>query len=242
MNMDESLHIRTSTGVSLDYELAGLGDRIIAWLLDILILAAYIFVIQYFVINEGDYSTLIIILLYLPVLVYHFVMETFANGQSIGKRVRNIQVVRLDGRQAGIGEYAMRSVMRLLEITLCNGSLAILSIVSTKNAQRLGDLAAGTTVVKLKASHQLADSLLREMPENYEVKIPQAELMTNTDAETINRVLLELKRTRNSSIIMKFAQQARANISQRLNIESELNDLDFLNAISNDYSYLQSQA
>lgn len=243
MNMDESLHIRTSTGVSLDFEVASLGDRVMAWFIDILVLGAYVILMNVilFGIIEFRSDTIFYILIYLPVMLYHFMMETFMNGQSVGKRAREIQVVKLDGSQAGVGEYAMRSILRLVDITLTNGALAILFIVGTQRAQRLGDLAAGTTVVKLKKTNSLSNSLLRETDEDYEVRFKEAALLSNEDAETINRLLLELKRTRNSHHLIKLAQKARVELSERLKLDSFLNDLEFLETIANDYSYLQSK-
>src|SRR5688500_17797153 len=147
--MEENLHIRTSTGVDLSFELASLGDRILAWFLDMLVIVAYSFIMAMLVATFTDGGTtagVVLGILLLPAGFYHFLSETLLNGQSIGKRARNIQVLRLDGQQPTIGNYAMRSLIRLLEISLLQGSLAMLFIVGSKYGQRLGDIAAGTTV------------------------------------------------------------------------------------------------
>jgi len=241
--MDENLHIRTSTGVDLSLDLASLGDRIIAWLLDVLVVGSYVLITQLIVsfgLGTGNIAILEVIVI-LPAIFYHFLMEVFMNGQSIGKRARNIQVVRLDGMPTTLGNYAMRFVLRLLEITLVQGSLAMLFIVGSKYGQRLGDIAAGTTVVKVKRENSFEATLYRNVEENHEVKFPQVAQLTNEDAETINVLLLELKKSRNEIGLLRLVQQARKNICERLQIESDLNDMAFLNATINDYNFLQAQ-
>lgn len=242
--MDENLHIRTSTGVDLSLDLASLGDRILAWLLDALVLVGYIIISQQILTTLSGGEEIIAFRLFfaLPAFFYHFYMEVFMNGQTIGKRARDIQVVRLDGMPVTLGNYAMRYLLRLLEISALQGSLAMLFIVGSKYGQRLGDIAAGTTVVKVKRENYMESTLYREVEENYQVKYPQAGLMTNEDAETISLLLLELKKSRNEISLLRLVQQARKNICQRLSIESESNDMDFLNVLMNDYNFIQSKA
>lgn len=242
--MDENLHIQTSTGVDLSFELASLGDRILAWILDVLVIGAYAFVAS--IISASIFSGTDALVaqgvLMLPVLLYHFLSESLLNGQTIGKRARNIQVVRLDGQQATVGNYAMRSLIRVLEISILQGSLAMLFIVGTKYGQRLGDVAAGTTLIKLKKQNSMADSLYREVSESHQVQYPEAIELSNEDAETIGQLLQGLRNSRNDMVFLKMAQEARKRLSERLSISSPANDIDFLYAILDDYNYLQSRA
>ncbi|MDX5319513.1 MAG: RDD family protein [Bacteroidota bacterium] len=242
--MDEKLHIRTSTGVNLDYELASLGDRVTAWLIDMLIILGYVIISQYSLqqVTGWTESGLIEVLFLLPALLYHFILETLMNGQSFGKRAREIQVVRLDGMQAGVGEYALRALVRILEVTLLQGALAMLCIVSSKYGQRLGDVAAGTTVIKLKKQVNFTKTLYREVEEDHEVRYPQVANMTNEEAETLSKLMDQVKLSHNASHLMRYAQKARKVLCTKLNIESEENDLDLLTALLNDYNYLQSRA
>lgn len=242
--MDENLHIRTSTGVDLSLDLASLGDRILAWLLDALVIAGYVFVSQAILslLSDGGDIVALQAILALPAVFYHLLMEVFMNGQSIGKRARDIQVVRLDGMPVSLGNYFMRYLLRLLEVTALQGSLAMLFIVGSKYGQRLGDIAAGTTVVKVKRENYMESTLYREVDEHYVVKYPQAAQMTNEDAETIGLLLFELKKSRNEISLLRLVQQARKNICGRLSIESESNDMEFLNTLMDDYNFIQSKA
>lgn len=243
--MEENLHIHTSTGVELSFELASLGDRILAWFLDFLVIIAYVFVISILVsivIDREDSAGIIQSVLLLPVFFYHLLSETLMNGQSIGKRARNIQVVRLDGKQATFGNYIMRSVLRIVEITGFQGSLAILFIVGSKYGQRLGDLAAGTTVVKLKKQNSMDESLFRVVSEDHVVLYPEALQLSNEDAETLGLLMYELKKSRNELVLMKLAQEARSRLCERLGINSPVHDMDFLNGLLDDYNFLQTRA
>ncbi|MHB1277854.1 MAG: RDD family protein [Bacteroidia bacterium] len=244
--MDENLHIRTSTGVELSFELASLGDRLLAWFLDFLLMVAYVFIASMLIttfLGDGSTNAAVFATIFmLPIILYHFLSETLMNGQSIGKRARNIQVVRLDGQQATLGNYAMRSLLRLLEIVLLQGSLAMLFIVSSKYGQRLGDVAAGTTVVKVKKQNSMEESLFREVPETHQVRYPEAVQLSNDDAETLGLLLYELKKSRNELVLMRMAQDARKRLAEKLGIDSPVHDLDFLNGILDDYNYLQTRA
>lgn len=238
--MDENLHIRTSTGVDLEFELAGLGDRILAYLLDTLILVAYSLVVGIIVLRNVDFSTpgfvFIYILLFLPVLLYHFLCETFLNGQSIGKQARRIQVARLDGKQATIGNYALRSLLRPLEITFVSGSFAIVSIISTRFGQRLGDLAAGTVVVRVKKTEDLRSSLFREVDDEVAIRYPEVSQLNNAEAETIGLILTELQKSRNAISVMRIAHDARMRLCERFSIESNEEDTAFLSRLLDDYN------
>lgn len=243
--MDENLHIRTSTGVDLSFELASLGDRILAWFLDTLLIVSYFAIVSMSVTNfmeiDGTNAKVVLIIFLLPGMLYHFISETLMNGQSIGKKARNIQVVRLDGQQATLGNYAMRSLVRLLEVTVLQGSLAMLFIVGSKYGQRLGDVAAGTTVVKIKKQNSMKESLFRDVPDTHQIRYPEAVQLSNEDAETLGLLLYELKKSRNELVLMKLTQDARKRLAERLGIDSPVHDLDFLNGLLDDYNYLQTR-
>src|SRR3954468_20264191 len=100
----QTISVQTTQNVSIQHPIASLGDRILAYLLDRLILIVYIIAVVAFFINISmEVIWLWIVFLGFPWLFYHLLFETFMNGQSPGKRVMSIQVVRLDGTQPTIG-------------------------------------------------------------------------------------------------------------------------------------------
>jgi hypothetical protein len=111
-----------------------------------------------------------------PFLVlYSLAFEQLYNGQSPGKRILKIRVIRLDGEKAGFFDYLMRWIFRGLDIYLSLGGVAFLSAISSNYQQRLGDLLANTVVVNIEKSERLRlQSLLRlNKLDNYKVTYPQ---------------------------------------------------------------------
>jgi uncharacterized RDD family membrane protein YckC len=83
-------------------------------------------------------------------LYYYFGCES-GGGQTLGKRVMRLRVVRADGGEAGMGEIAVRTVLRVVDgIGLYLVGLVVM-LVSGKRRQRLGDMAGGTIVVDASA-------------------------------------------------------------------------------------------
>src|SRR5581483_576282 len=120
----DKITIETTQNVSIEYEIASLGERIVATILDRVIIIGYY--IAYFIIvaiigrsafNEIG-IVVIILTLFLPVLLYPLLCETFMNGQTLGKRARKIRVIRLDGRQANFGNYLLRWLIGFIELYL----------------------------------------------------------------------------------------------------------------------------
>jgi uncharacterized RDD family membrane protein YckC len=147
----QSIRIQTSQMIELEYELAGVGDRLVAYILDLLLYAAYSLVIGFlnsqFDWIKGWASALITSM---PILFYQLICEVYLNGQSMGKRVRNIRVISLDGAQPRLGQYLLRWLFRIVDDMISSGALAVISISVSRNAQRIGDLVAGTTVVRTR--------------------------------------------------------------------------------------------
>src|SRR5690348_15436926 len=96
----QTINVRTTQNVSIQYPIASIGDRILAYLLDTVILTAYtIAIVALFINIDMEIFWIWIMMLLAPWLLYRLFFEIFMNGQTPGKRVLNIQVVRLDGTQ-----------------------------------------------------------------------------------------------------------------------------------------------
>jgi uncharacterized RDD family membrane protein YckC len=103
-----TVRVRTTQNVVIDYPLAGLGDRILAFLNDALILAAYAGLCWLaFDRLELVVDWITMLFIYIPYLLYHLLFEIFMDGQSPEKRQRKIKVVRLDGTSPSIGNYLL---------------------------------------------------------------------------------------------------------------------------------------
>ena len=143
------IDITTSQNVTINYELATVLERTIATFLDIIII--------YFgsLILTGIIKLIIgipfsFMYVYIPgSFLYHLLLETFSHGQSLGKKIFNIRVVKITGERPGFFDFFMRCAFRIVDITMTLGTLALITISSSEKGQRLGDYFADTTVVKL---------------------------------------------------------------------------------------------
>lgn len=223
----------TNQNIEISLELASLGDRILAFIIDMLIITCYIFFISMVVGSVGINDPAILILFYLPAMFYSLAFETFMHGQSPGKSARDIKVVKLDGGAPTISNYLLRWIFRPLDIILY-GAVAMLSIIITKNGQRLGDLAAGTTVIKLRRSTRLKDVETIKKEEGYVIQFPQVKRLSDKQMEVIRKTLKVGHDGFNDAAIAELTQK----VKEVLHVTSDLPNIKFLYTIIADYEHL----
>ncbi len=243
----ENIGIETTQNVDIQYTIATIGDRVLAQLIDLLILIGYGFAMIFFLIfineqlygSEFYYPTAMIIILYLPFFFYDFLCEVFLNGQSIGKKILKTKVVKIDGTQPGLGSYFLRWLIKPVDVYMTYGSVGIIIILINGKGQRLGDLAGNTTVIKLKSEVKLEEILIPKLSTNYQVKFAEVNLLSDKDIQIIKDVL----NFRNKTDVYsygKIIEKAKEGISQKMGVQSEMNALMFLNIVVQDYTYLNS--
>jgi uncharacterized RDD family membrane protein YckC len=202
------VQIRTSQNVLLDYEPASLGDRFVATLLDYLIFFGWITMTSIIAANGtramGNYYWFFVVSA--PVLFYDLLTEWFLNGQSLGKLAMSIRVVKLDGSRPGLGDYLIRWLFRLIDTRLLNGVVAMVAIAANEQGQRLGDVAAGTTVVKVRTPITLDDVLHKILPDDYLVQFPDAIALTDRDVNVVRETL----KTRRPTLMARAAEQVKS--------------------------------
>ncbi|HSP87285.1 MAG TPA: RDD family protein [Ignavibacteriaceae bacterium] len=191
----QKISIETTQNVTIDYDIAGIGDRVIAGLLDFLIMFGYligiIILLTFFdQINLGfEFGIAIWIILYLPVFFYDFLCEIFMDGQSFGKKARKIKIIKMDGSQPTIGSYFLRWILKPIDVYFTYGSVGIITLFINGKGQRLGDLAANTTAIKMKQTLRFEDTVFYNIPENYDLKFPQVSLLNDNDIRVIKDVI-----------------------------------------------------
>jgi len=234
----EQVSITTSQNVQIKYSLAGLGDRIFAYLIDSVIMVSITLVMVFIFIYAGlldNSSPLIGIIVIIPAFFYHLVLEVTMQGQSIGKKILKIKVVKLDGSQPNIGNYLLRWLIWPLD-TFFYGGIAILCITIGGKGQRLGDIAAGTTVITLKKSRFLEDHTLSALPADYVPVFTNADQLPAEYIDLIGQALKTQKEFYHSAPVAALA----AKVKQKLEISTDMPDLKFLYTIQNDYHHLVS--
>jgi uncharacterized RDD family membrane protein YckC len=164
MRLFNRITLRTPESVELEFTLAGIGSRALALLIDYTIwsltIAGFIFLWLFFSIQltnylerwKIDYAGIGNWLLAIPLLIcfviyvgYFVFFETLWQGQTPGKRMTKIRVIRDDGRPVTLAQSTLRALLRPIDDIL---SLGFFFIVFSKQEKRIGDWAAGTVVVQ----------------------------------------------------------------------------------------------
>jgi uncharacterized RDD family membrane protein YckC len=238
-----TLSINTTQNVQLKQNLASVGQRILGVVLDYFFLGAFCFIAV--AIYEGvlqlPSSSVFGILLAIIVFVYPVVMEAFTNGQTFGKRIMGTRVVKTDGTTPAIGAYLLRWLLLPLDLFISAGGLALLLIIFTKKAQRLGDLTAGTTVVREgKNLKTLTEKtrLFADLNQNYEPQYLNAATLSTQDYELINRSLQAFRADGNRAPIEAMQKK----MEQKLQLGATgKHPIAFLEALLKDYTYFSLQ-
>jgi len=245
----QSIEIQTTQNVNIEYPIATIGDRVLAALIDYLIMIGYFvamlllfsFLLD-FTSGSGFYFPVAyFILLFLPFFFYHLLCETFLSGQSFGKKIMKTRVVKLDGTPAGFGSYFLRWLIAPIDIYFTYGSVGIITMLINGKGQRLGDLAATTTVVKLKAEVKLEDTILRAIPVNYQVRFPQVNLLSDKDIAIVKEVLDMNFKYPDAMMYERILSKTKIAIEKKLGISTNLHALNFLDTVLKDYNYINNQ-
>ena len=234
--------ILTGQFVHIEQTPASIGERLLAQLIDWTVQAVYLSGMIYLDANyltklfaaSSDLEVLFIFLVVIfPTLFYGLLCELFFGGQTVGKRLLKMRVVKTDGSTPGIGAYLMRWMFMLIDGPTMSG-LGVLVMVFNKSNQRIGDLAAGTLVVKEKSYRKLQISLDEFEPfsRNYRPAYPAAE---NLSLEQVSLIDQTLSLKDDDPRIHALAGQVR----QTLDIAHahETDDKAFLWHIKRDYQY-----
>ena len=230
-----SVSIQTSQNVRLEYEPASLGDRILATILDYLVMLGWVLLTAALptALNIEIGTFYVVLVIVIPILLYHFICEWLLNGQSVGKIARKIRVVMLDGSQPGIGGYLLRWLLRIVDIGLFSGLVAVICVAATGRGQRLGDLAAGTTVVKLTRKVSLDEVLYNPLPPNYVVQFPDVRQLADRDIQIIREAL----RRADPASLDRTAEK----VQEVTGIRTTLWARAFLETVISDYQFLAMQ-
>ena len=122
-------------------------------------------------------------------------------------------------------------------MSLSTGGVAVLTILIRGNGQRVGDIAAGTTVISEKKRVSLQDTLLRELPVDYKPTFPQVTVFKDHEIQTIKELYDSARRNGNHNVIVSLDYQIR----KVTDITTELKPIDFIDLVIKDYNYYTQQ-
>ncbi|MBY0434649.1 MAG: RDD family protein [Cyclobacteriaceae bacterium] len=231
--------VRTTQNVFIHYPLASVGDRIAAYLIDLLVIAVFVIaMVALFISAQIQVMWLWIVMVGAPILFYHLLFEIFMNGQSPGKYAMKIKVLRVDGTPATVGNYTLRWIFAFVDIQIMSGLIAVLTIAIGGKGQRLGDIVAGTTVVKLVDKETVKASEVFVQPESqYEPTFPQVVQLNENDIELIQRALEVNRDSGNAQPVMAVTEK----IKTLLGIQTDLPPVKFLYTIIKDFQHITAR-
>ncbi len=231
-----NISISTAHNVDIDYIPAGVLDRILATLIDSafqfgLLMLGLMFIGLFSMVAS---PTWFFVILAVIIASYHLFCEAVFNGRSLGKYTMRIQVVKLNGKKLTFWDCMLRWVFRLIDISISSGAVAVISIIASKRMQRLGDMAAGTTVIKLEKAVTLKQISEFETPEEYQVVFQQAALLSDKDIKIIKDVLREVYKNNTYALLAPLTKK----IKEVTGIETSMIPLEFVETILKDHSHL----
>lgn len=156
--------------------------------------------------------------------------------------VLKIKVVKLDGSELTLGACLIRWVLRIIDIWLISGSVAIISMLVSQKSQRLGDLASGTTVVKIAQKDLWESTTFMEVPQDYTTAYPQSQLLSDQDANTIKEVLNFVNKENNTGSDIEY-HPMHLKLQKVLKQKLQIQDINgsarkFLEDLLKDFNYL----
>jgi uncharacterized RDD family membrane protein YckC len=239
------LSINTTQNVTINFNTASVGSRILAYLIDMLIILAY-YITIYLVIGklldaakllDGlDQWTIIGInaVISLPALFYTLAQESLLEGQTVGKKLMKIKVIKIDGYQAGFGDYLIRWLFRIVEVTGIFGIVGLIALMVSKKTQRLGDMAAGTAVISLKNDVSINHTILRDISSSYVPVYPLVIKLSDNDV----RIIKETYDAAYSQADFNMIQKLQDKIEAVTGIRSvSQGPTAFVDTVLKDYNY-----
>lgn len=238
------LSITTTQNVNINFSAASVGDRLLGQVLDNLVKIAFVIVVSYSLEYTGlgkhldfedPWSTAsVMILIYSPVIIYSLIQESLWEGQTIGKKIMKMKVIKIDGYQAGFGDYLIRWLFRNIDVLIGGGIIGLIFIATNKKNQRLGDMAAGTAVISLKNKININHTILQELGDDYVPVHPEVIKLSDNDMRIIKDTFETCLKSKDYVTISKM----RKKIIDVTGLKYDSNtDVEFIRTVLKDYNY-----
>ncbi len=238
-----NLQINTTQNVNLNYTIVSIGERIVAFFIDLFILYLYSILVNLvgdaigYVYDDRWTQRGLVALIFLPAMFYTLLMHIIFNGRTVGKMLLKMRVVKVDGSPVHWSNYLVRWMLRLVDIWLFVGSIGLLTILFSEKRQRLGDAAAGTVVISTKNRTTVSHTILEELDVTYVPKFTNVTLLTDKDVRLIKETFTIAK----GSSDFRTLKALREKVESILKTNSELYDIQYLDTVLKDYNYFTQQ-
>ncbi len=186
-NQLQRIGLRTTQNIILNITLAGAFNRVLAYAIDLGIILLGLSIVSIF---SSLVQYIVIIYLFFALTFYHLIFEIFNVGQSPGKKIMKLRVVAMDGSAPALQSLILRWAFRLPDILLSAGAIGFLTIYSSTYGQRIGDLLAGTTVMKIDSNKgPTIQSLLSLNERNKEILFPEMKIYNDDEMVIVKKAL-----------------------------------------------------
>lgn len=270
-----TLIIKTPFNIELNFKLAPILKRGLAWMVDLFVLAIYNF-LCYQLLNLMDsqfadmqqlqldlvdnfHITIMLFLIMLPSFCYHFIIQYFWNGQSVGKYLLGIRVINADGGNTSLGQLMIRWILCLPNYLLLSlvfflniNSIVVfllafflfsipdfVAIAISKKAQKLGDLAANTLVIESVYRADIKETFfeIHHDPHAYTVTFPDVVLLNDKDVNGLHTILKQANKS-NEKYLMRIEKR----IEEKTGIQNtRYTTKVFFELLIADYNFLTQQ-
>ena len=237
------IEIKTSDQVIISFDIADIRTRALAFAIDFSILFGMIFFlsiaksITFPYASQQNFQLAVILPIF---LFYTLFFEIILNGQTPGKKAMNLRVIKLNGHYPTPMDYIILWIFRWLDIWMSFFVIGTVLINSTQYGQRLGDMMAGTILVKLQTKNKitLREILNIDTKKNYNPHYTQVTLLSDKDMILVKNTISRYQTHQNEAhrkVIHSLANQLR----KELKIKGKTkNDLSFLKTLLKDYVVL----
>lgn len=232
----DNFQIETAQNVSISQNAAGVGERILAYLIDVVIMGIYIMLASFLMGGMdlgGGENWMFMLALGLPVFMYFLLWEGFWDGQTPGKAALDLRVVKLNGSKPAFSDFLVRWLLRVIDITITSGSVAVVTILLNGKGQRLGDMAAGTTVIRERSKVGFGQTLMVDIPEDYQPTYPQVRVLSDKDVQDIKNLYEDALKHSRHRIIRSLSSK----VSELLEVTPEEKPIVFIRTVIRDYNY-----
>ncbi len=265
------IKIPTSFNIDVEFEIPEFYRRLISLFIDMVIQFCYMRVAfeifrsiassATFADRDGAYNLeAIAVVLFLPLFIYHVVLEITMNGQSIGKKIMGLRVVNENGGRASISQFLIRWLLRVSDVWIVAIIILIASapdfrdmeraflilgvlgflitdivlVVSSKKGQRIGDILARTILIRTNRKASIEETIFQEVSDAYTPVFPQIMQLSDRDINAI-KTILETARKKGD---YEMAAAASDKIKNHLKIDTSMSPFEFLDVLLKDYNYL----
>jgi uncharacterized RDD family membrane protein YckC len=254
--IDERYTIETPENISFDYDIAGIGSRFLAAIIDTILILLALGLTSFILGNLSDLLpftgdvllAISVIVSFIILWTYYLVFEVVWNGQSPGKRLIGLRVVREGGRPITFLSSAIRNLIRFVDFLPFFYGIGVVAMFIDLRARRLGDLVGGTLVVKERSDVTLASlttptTAVRSttIATANTISLPNLDLLTTRDYDLAHE-FLQRRNELSPEARQKLAQQLASGLQARIGVPQDLVHAEsFLLLLVSEYQFFHRQ-